>query len=92
MQEEKQLSEKPLQITEQREVKSKGKRERYTQLNAKFQRIAMGDWEAFSSGQHKEIEENTRMRKTRDLFMKISVIKGMFHARIGTIKDTMVRT
>ena len=86
------MSEKPLQITEQREVKSKGKRERYTQLKAKFQRIAMGDWKAFSSGQHKEIEENNRMRKTRDLFMKIRVIKGIFHASIGTTKYTMVRT
>ena len=87
------LSEEALQIAEERrEVKSRGERERYTQLNVEFQRTARRDQKAFLSGQHKEIEENNRMGKTRDLFMKIGVIKGILHARMGIIKDKMVRT
>ena len=70
-----------------REVKSKGERERYTQLNAEFQKIARRDKKAFVSEQCKEIEESNRMGKTRDLFKKIGAIKGIFHARMGTIKD-----
>ena len=69
-----------------REVKSKGEKERYTHLNAKFQRIARTDKKAFLSDQCKEIEENNRMGKTRDLFKKIRGIKGTFHAKMGTIK------
>ena len=70
-----------------REVKGKGEKERYTHLNAAFQRIARRDKEAFLSDQRKEIEENNRMGKTRDLFKKIRDSKGTFHAKIGTIKD-----
>ena len=70
-----------------REVKSKGEKERYTHLNAEFQRIARRDKEDFLSYQCKEIEENNRMRKTRDLFKKIRDIKGIFHAKMGTIKN-----
>ena len=70
-----------------REVKSKGEKERYTHLNAKFQRIARRDKKAFLSDQCKEIEENNRMGKTRDLFKKIRDSKGTFHAKMGTIKD-----
>ena len=70
-----------------REVKSKGEKERYTYLNAEFQRIATGDKKAFLSDQCKEIEENNRMGKTRDLFKKIRVTKGRFHAKMGSIKD-----
>ena len=73
-------------------MKNKGRRERYTQLNAKFHRTARRDQKAFLSGQHKKIEINNRTGKTRDLFMKIGVIKGILHARMGIIKDTMVRT
>ena len=69
-----------------REVKSKGEKERYKHLNAEFQRIARRDKKAFLSDQCKEIEENNRMGKTRDLFMKIRDTKGTFHAKIGTIK------
>ena len=69
-----------------REVKSKGEKERYKQLNAEFQRIARRDKKAFFSDQCKEIEEN-RMGKTRDLFKKIRDTKGIFHAKMGTIKD-----
>ena len=68
-------------------MKSKGERERYTQLNAKFQRIARRDKKAFFNEQCKEIEENNRRGKTRDLFRKIGDIKGTFHAKMGTIKD-----
>ena len=68
-------------------MKSKGKRERYTQLNAEFQRITRGDKKAFLSEQCKEIEENNRMGKTSDLFEKIKDTKGTFHAKTGTIKD-----
>ena len=70
-----------------REVKSKGEKERYTHLNAEFQRIARRDKKAFLSNQCKEIEENNRMGKTRDLFMKIRDTKGTFHAKMGSIKD-----
>ena len=70
-----------------REVKSKGKKERYTNLNAEFQRIARRDKKAFLSDQCKEIEENNRMGKTRDLFKKIRDTKGTFHAKMGSIKD-----
>ena len=70
-----------------REVKSKGEKERYTHLNAEFQRIARRDKKAFLSNQCKEIEENSRMGKTRDRFKKIRDIKGTFHAKMGSIKD-----
>ena len=70
-----------------REAKSKGGKERYTLLNAEFQRIAKRDKKAFLSDQCKETEENDRMGKTRDLFKKLRDTKGIFHAKIGTIKD-----
>ena len=70
-----------------REVKSKGEKERYTHLNAKFKRIARREKTAFLSDQCKEIEENNRMGKTRDLFKKIRDTKGLFHAKMSTIKD-----
>ena len=70
-----------------REVKSKGEKERYKDLNVDFQRIARRDKKAFFSYQHKEIEENNRMGKTRDLFKKIRGKKGTFHAQMGSIKD-----
>ena len=70
-----------------REVKSKGEKERYTHLNAEFQRISRRDKKAFLSDQCKEVEENNRMRKTRDLFKKIRNIKGTFHVKMGSIKD-----
>ena len=69
------------------EVKSKGEKERYTHLNAEFQRIARREKKTFLSDQCKEIEENNRMGKTRDLFKKIKDIKGTFHAKMGSIKD-----
>ena len=75
-----------------REAKGKGEKERYTHLNAEFQRIARRDKKAFLSDQGKEIEENNRMGKTRDIFKKIRDIKGTFHAKMGTIKDRMVWT
>ena len=68
-------------------MKSKGERERYTQLNAKFQRIARRDKKAFFNEQCKEIEENNRRGKTGDLFKKIGNIKGIFHAKMGTVKN-----
>ena len=81
------LSEEALQIpVKRREVKGKGKQERYTHLNAEFQRIARRDKKAFLSDQCKEIEENNRMGKTIDLFKKIGDTKGTFHAKMGTIK------
>ena len=81
------LSKEGLQITvNRREVKGKGEKERYTQLNAEFQRIARRDNKAFSN-QCKEIEEKNRMGKTSDLFKKIRDTKGTFHAKMGTIKD-----
>ena len=70
-----------------REVKSKREKERYKHLNAEFQRIARRDKKAFLSNQYKEIEENNRMGKTRDLFKKIRDTKGTFHANMGSIKD-----
>ena len=82
------LSEEALQIAEKRrEAKGKGEKERYTHLNAKFQRIARTDKKAFLTDQCKEIEENNRMGKIRDLFKKIRDIKGTFHAEMGSIKD-----
>jgi hypothetical protein len=82
------LSAKVSKIAEKRrEAKGKGERERYTQLNADFQRIARRDKKPFLCEQCKEIEENSRMGKTRDLFKKIGDTKGPFHARVGTIKD-----
>ena len=83
----KRLSEEGLQIAVKREVKSKGEKERYTHLNAEFQRIARRDKKPFLSDQCKEIEENNRMGKTRDLFKKIRDTKGTFHAKMGSIKD-----
>ena len=68
-------------------MKGKGERERYTQLNAEFQRIARRDKKAFLSNQCKEIEENNRIGKTKDLFKKIGDTKGTFHVKMGTIKD-----
>ena len=77
-----------LQIAEKRrEVKGKGEKERYSHLNAEFQRIARRDQKAFLSDKCKEIEENSRMGKTRDLFKKISDTKETFHAKMGSIKD-----
>ena len=82
------MSEEALQIAEKRrEAKGKGGKERHKHLNAKFQRIARRDKKAFLSDQCKEIEENDRMRKTRDLFKKTQDTKGTFHAKIGSIKD-----
>ena len=82
------LSGEALKITlKRREVKSKGEKERYKHLNAEFQRIARRDKKAFFSDQCKEIEENNRMGKTRDLFEKIRDTKGTFHAKMDTIKD-----
>ena len=82
------LSEEALQIAvNRREAKGKGGKERYTHLNAAFQRIARRDKKAFLSDQCKETEENNRMRKTRDLFKKIRDTKRTFHAKMGTIKD-----
>ena len=82
------LSGEALQITvKRREAKSKGEKERYTHLNAEFQRIARRDKRAFLSNQCKEIEENNRMGKTRDLFKKIRDTKGTFHAKMASIKD-----
>ena len=80
------MSEETLQTAEKRrEEKGKGERERYTQLNEEFQRTARKDKKGLSE-QCKEIEENDRMGKTRDLFKKIKVMKGTFHAKMGTIK------
>ena len=82
------LSDQALQITEKRrELKSKGEKERYTHLNAEFQRIARRDKKVFLSDQCKEIEENNRTGKTRDLFKKIRDTKGTFPAKMGSIKD-----
>ena len=81
------LSEESLQIAEKREAKCKGGKKRYTHVKAEFQRIAWRDKKAFLNDQCKEIEENNRMGKTRDLFKKISDTKGTFHAKMGTIKD-----
>ena len=82
------LSEKALQIAvKRREAKSNGEKKRYKHLNAEFQRTARRDKKAFLSDQCKEIEENNRMGKTRDLFNKFRDTKGIFHAKMGTIKD-----
>ena len=82
------LSEEALQIVvKRREVKSKGEKDRQTHLNAEFQRIARRDKKAFLGDQYEEIEENNRMRQTRDLFKKIRDTKGIFHAKMDSIKD-----
>ena len=81
------LSEEALLIVVRREMKGKGEKERYTHLNAEIQRIARRDKKAFLNDQCKEIEENNRMGKTRDLFKKIRDTKGTFHSKMGTIKD-----
>ena len=82
------LSEEALQIAEKRrEVKGKGEKKRFTHLNAESQRTARRDKKTFISEQGKEIEENNRMENTRDLFKKIRDTKGIFHAKMGTIKD-----
>ena len=84
----KELSEEVLQIAEnRREAEGKGERETYTQVSAEFQRLARRSKKAFLSDQCKEIEENNRMGKNRDLFKKIRDTKGLFHAKMGTIKD-----
>ena len=85
------MSEEVLQIVEKRrEVKGKGKKEGQSHLNAEFQRTARRDKKAFLSDECKEIEENNRMGKTRDLFKKIRDTKGIFHANVGTIETKMV--
>ena len=85
------LSEEALQIAEKRtEAKGKGEKKRYTHLNAEFQRITRSNKKAFLSDQCKEIEENNRIGKTRDLFKKIRDTKGTFHAKMDTIKERMV--
>ena len=81
------MSEETLHIAEKREAKGKGEKERYTHLNAEFQRIARRDKKAFLSDQCKKIEENNRMGKTRDLFKKIRNTKGTFDAKMGSVKD-----
>ena len=82
------LSEEAIQIAEKRrEVEGKGAKERYTHLNEEFQRIARREKKAFLSERCKEIEENNRMGKSRDLFKKIRDTKGTYHAKMGTIKD-----
>ena len=81
------MPEEALQIAvKRRKAKGKGEKERYIHLNAEFQRIARGDKKAFLSEQCKEVEENKKMGKTRDLFKKIRGIKGTFHAKMGSIK------
>ena len=88
MKNEKWLSEEALQIAEKRrQAKSKGEKERYTHLNAQFQKITRRDKKAFLCDHCKEIEKNNRMGKTRDLFKKIRDTKGTFHAKMGSIKD-----
>ena len=89
----KQLSEEALQIlVKRREAKGKGEKERHKHLNAEFQKIARRDKKAFFSDQCKEIEENNRMGKTRDLFKKIRDTKGTFHAKMGSIRTEMAWT
>ena len=89
----KRLSEEALQIAEKRRAaKGKGEKERYTHLNAEFQRIARRDKKAFLSDQCKEIEENNRIGKTRNLFKKTRDTKGIFHAKMGTIRTEMLCT
>ena len=85
---ESKMAEEALQIAvKRRDAKGKGDKERYTHLNAEFQRIARRDKKAYLSDQCKEIKENNRMGKTRDLFKKIRATKGTFHAQMDTIKD-----
>ena len=87
------LSEESLQIAvERREAKSKGEKERYTNLNGEFQRTLRRDKKTFLSDQCKEIEKNNRMGRTRDLFKKIRDTKGTFHAKMGSIKTEIVWT
>jgi len=87
------LSEKPSQIAvKRREGKGTGQKERYTHLDAEFQRIARRNKKAFLSDQCKETEENNTMGKTKDLFKKIRDTKGTFHANMGTIKEEMIWT
>ena len=87
------LSKEALQIAvKRRKARSKGEKERYTHLNAEFQRTARRDKKAFLNDQCQEIEENNRMGKTRDLFKKIRDTKGTFHAKMGSIKEEMVGT
>ena len=87
------LSEETLQIAvKRREVKSKGEKERYTHLNAEFQRIARRDKKAFLSDQCKEIEKNNRMGKNRDFYKKIRDTKGTFHTKMGSRRTEMVWT
>ena len=87
------LSEEALQIVAKiREAKDKGEKERYTHLNTEFQRIARRDKKAFLSDQCKEIEENNRMGKSRDLFKKIRDTKGTFHTKMGSIKEQILWT
>ena len=81
------MSDEALQVTVKRKVKGKGEKERYTHLNADFQRIARRDKKVFLSDQCKEIEKNNRLGKTRDIFKKIRDTKGTLHAKMGTIKD-----
>ena len=82
------MFEEALQIAEKRgEAKGKGEKERHTHLNVEFQRLARRDKKAFLTDQCKEVEENNRMRKTRDLFNKLRDTKGTFHAKMGLIKD-----
>ena len=93
MQKGKKLSEEALQTAEKRKhKKGKGEKERYTHLNAEFQREARRDKKAFLSDQCKEIEENNKMGKTRDFFKKIRDTNGTFHAKMGIIKEEMVWT
>ena len=84
---EKWLSEEALQIAEKRKAKGRGEKERYTHLNAEFQRITRRDKKAFLSDQYKEIEGNNTMGKTKDLFKKITDTKGTFHAKMGSTRD-----
>ena len=87
------MSEEALQIGEKRrEVKGKGEKERYTHLNAEFQRIAKREKKALLSEQYKEIEENNRMAKTKDVFKKIIDTKGTFHAKMSMINDRKIWT
>ena len=81
------MSEEASQIAEKRKVKGKGEKEKYIHLNAEFQRTARRDKKAFLSDQCKEIEENKRMGKIRDILKKIRDTKGTFHAKMGSIKD-----
>ena len=83
------MSEEALQIAEKRDAIGKGEKERYIHLNAQFQRTSRREKKAFLSDQCKEIEENNRMGKTSDLFKKIRDTNGTFHAKMGTIKDSM---